>query len=291
MEQIRPRLGRPGLVDHDHALRHRALGWIQIGVASATVVSMALIFAFRSGFHPRILVFPTVNLLGLAVQRILWRKGNDVLAGHILCSSLLLGTAFGLGINGIAAPVVLSPAVCGFAAGSLLGSRAGSVYLALGLGLIGATWLAQSAEWIAPPPAPPAVWLRVLLVLDFVAVQMLVFLLLGLRSTRRIREKEAESLEAALQALRAQHAELESEVRQRTADLERANLELADFGRVVSHDLRGPLRAIRGYLDIVRTESGPQASAPAYGRLRRSAEEVERILSEAARRTSNGVAP
>ncbi|WP_298434269.1 ATP-binding protein [Geobacter sp.] len=79
------------------------------------------------------------------------------------------------------------------------------------------------------------------------------------------------------------NAELEERVRERTAELERANRELESFSYSVSHDLRAPLRHMDGFSKALLEDYGERLDAEGKGylvRIRAGAQRMGRLIDD-----------
>jgi PAS domain S-box-containing protein len=77
--------------------------------------------------------------------------------------------------------------------------------------------------------------------------------------------------------------ELEQRVQQRTAQLEATNKEMESFSYSVSHDLRAPLRALRGFTEVLLEVHAPQLDARGQDFLRRAcgaSVQMERLIED-----------
>ena len=83
--------------------------------------------------------------------------------------------------------------------------------------------------------------------------------------------------------IRRLNADLERRVKERTAELEAANRELAAFDYSITHDLRAPLRHIQGFSRIVLDEHAAQISDEGRHHLARvvaAAERMDRLIDD-----------
>jgi PAS domain S-box-containing protein len=76
---------------------------------------------------------------------------------------------------------------------------------------------------------------------------------------------------------------LEQHVIERTTELQAANEALESFSYSVSHDLRAPLRHVRGFVEMLQQDAGPSLSEKNLGLLTtisRSAKQMERLIDD-----------
>ena len=85
-----------------------------------------------------------------------------------------------------------------------------------------------------------------------------------------------DALRESEQQLREWNADLERRVAERTASLEETISNLEDFSHSITHDLRAPLRAIRSFAEILRSECGECGRPEAQ-------EHIDRIVTAASR--------
>lgn len=76
---------------------------------------------------------------------------------------------------------------------------------------------------------------------------------------------------------------LEEAVKERTAQLERRNAELEAFSCSLSHDIRGPLRAILSFTQLTLQDCGAELSQTAkeyLGQVNNSAQRLDRLIQD-----------
>ncbi|CAG0969351.1 partial Phytochrome-like protein cph1, partial [Rhodocyclaceae bacterium] len=105
-------------------------------------------------------------------------------------------------------------------------------------------------------------------------VGMLSFYWLYRRALVRLAEREQVE-----QRIRELNESLDRRVKQRTAELEKANSELESFSYSVSHDLRAPLRALNGYARIIQEDEAARLSQEGKDMLARIWVNAERMGS------------
>ena len=77
--------------------------------------------------------------------------------------------------------------------------------------------------------------------------------------------------------------ELEALVAERTASLQKAIAQMEEFSYSVSHDLRSPVRAMRGYAEVLLSEYGSRLDAEGremLGRIQRNGGRMDRLIQD-----------
>jgi light-regulated signal transduction histidine kinase (bacteriophytochrome) len=93
----------------------------------------------------------------------------------------------------------------------------------------------------------------------------------------------ADSFNTMAEKVEQARAELERRVEQRTAELTAANRELESFSYSVSHDLRAPLRAIAGFVQILEEDHGASfgdEARKAFDRIRANVSRMGQLIDD-----------
>lgn len=256
-----PDKNRPseGLVDHDARLRHQLLGAFQILCASMVPLTPLVALATPGPLDRRVFIPTAVLALGTLAQHLLWRMRKDRIVSRVIVASLVSAMAVGMFVNGVRAPSSVIPLLAVLLAGYLLGRKSAWRVGCASLLLLAAGTFADRLGWLPAPLAPEGVWTRVVAIQIAVSAGILAIPLRGLLSGVERIDREKAALEASVESLERHRNRLTREIARRTRDLELANSDLSVFSFVLSHDLRTPLRTIRGMAEALR--SSPDLTA------------------------------
>lgn len=95
--------------------------------------------------------------------------------------------------------------------------------------------------------------------------------------------KRTHELRQAQRDLQQANAELEQKVAERTGRLRETVADLEAFSYSIAHDMRAPLRSMRGFAAVLEADYGERLDAPAKGYLARigaSAERLDRLIRD-----------
>jgi PAS domain S-box-containing protein len=97
------------------------------------------------------------------------------------------------------------------------------------------------------------------------------------------RKRAHDELRAAKEELARLNTQLEQRVQERTASLTRSVAQMEEYSYAVSHDLRAPVRAMKGYAEIVLDEFGQNLDEEAKDyleRIIRGGERMDRLIQD-----------
>jgi signal transduction histidine kinase len=240
---------------------------------------------------------------GLALGlRWLGRRGFARLAAWVFVALVAtIFTAAAWTAGGLLAPGTHAYLLLVLLAGLLLGPKEGTI---TALGVVVLTFGLAFAKHTGRLPAPwvnHTIWSRWIILVSYAGL-IAVFQALATRYTQQAldrAEREIATRRVAEAALQAAHDELEHRVKVRTEELARtlgvleersealqaarveaeaANAAKSRFLALVSHELRGPLTAIRGHLWLMEQTAGALLGGAAGSSLESSKRSTDRML-------------
>jgi signal transduction histidine kinase len=273
MQRIRNALLHPPLGDFDRVQKTVFLNLsLLITAAASAVIAFINVYLQASSIALALGLLCLFCLVGL----FLVYRGRSRLVS-LLFSFLIISIVFLNLYDGTAlydSGILALPILIIFL-GYLYGRRVIPILTLLIIAFVAGLGIAESAGWIHPPL--PVTVSRIIVVCVLILLTAILHgaisnnwevLVARIRESNEVLKRTAEECGLAEREVQILNEQLEERVRDRTAKLETANYALRSFGYSLSHDLRGPIRRIRGYASILLEDHGEALGAEGVRQLK-----------------------